>query len=163
MTPTVNTSPPTRPLVWMALPQPAPLEHPLSQAEPEEGWTSFSREPGGLRLLSSLPDAHCLSNMLLRAALQLLPRKIHCSAAPRVLSTSVLGSSLLMELHTLELLNQSISRPTCRGPPLIRRCLAEANSSAPLCPVYTSPLTKVRRHRLSHRYFGRSVCFPSPL
>lgn len=45
-----------------------------------------------LAFLSSLPGSLCLHTLALRAALQLLPRKIHCLVIPRVLSTSVQGS-----------------------------------------------------------------------
>lgn len=68
---------------------PSTLCHRLT---PEEDWTASTACQAVSGLMSSLPGSLCLRTLTLRAALQLLSRKTHCLATPRVLSTSVIGS-----------------------------------------------------------------------
>lgn len=68
---------------------PSTLCHRLT---PVKDWRPSTARQAVSGLLSSLPGSWCLRTLTLRVASQLLPRKTHCLAAPRVLSTSAQGS-----------------------------------------------------------------------
>lgn len=60
--PTATSSLSIRPLVWIALPQPAPLEHPMSQADPWGRLDTFLRLLGGLQQLDQLAQTTMLAH-----------------------------------------------------------------------------------------------------
>jgi len=145
---------------WVALPQPVSLEHPLSQAEPQRELEVLSGRPGGLRLLSSSSGPRCLRITALRVASQLLSRKIDCSAAPGVLSSSGLDPHHKVMVTVWSLAHLSYSHSRGLGHTTDQVVVGRNQQAQRLfAPDTSGSLTRVRHNRLNHWSPESRYCF----
>lgn len=127
----------------------------------ERPWSPLSGEPGGLRLRSSspkhLPYETCSVGSPLSSSRERFTDQLHpgCFPPPRSALVSIRTPRAGSCLHNR-------SRKPLWLTTIDLMVLGYANSSAPLSPVGSCPLTRGRHHRLSHRSSKRSVCFPEP-